>query len=569
MKDQILGGYVENFKTSNNLDELDDSTIFEHFVNFCVTSKQYPRDFEFSSIHVGGSNDIGLDGAAFIVNGNIVQSIEDISYFTEKNGYLDVSFSFIQTKKSSKFSGDQVGNLIFGIKSFFDTTPAIPENNEIKNLRRVKEEIYRNSINFQEAPTLDLFFVTTGEWKEPEQITGRVKRELRDIERNSLFSSIRFHFYDAEKLKQAYREINRKTIKEIEFSNHVSLPEIPGARQAWIGSIKAKDYISLITDSEGNLQKYLFEDNVRDYQGNNKVNLGITKTISNKSEQGALPVFNNGITLIAKKVDLINKKAKLTDFQIVNGCQTSYVLFDNAAQLLDETHIVIKIIETTDYEFATKIVKATNKQTEVRDEAFESLSQFHRDLEEFYKAKSGLVKSPIYYERRSKQYGGEPSVSSTQIVTLPIQIGAYVAAHFAQPQSTHRYYGELLNSNRHRMFKQGERLEPYYISALILKRAENLFKKETLHGNLRQLRYHIVYLAYQYYLLKTKNTNNYSFQEIISELDAPELYTPILMAAEASIRKCLSALSISSHEAARSKTFTDRIREELEPKQAN
>lgn len=564
MKDQILSGYVENFKNNNNLDELDDSTLFEHFVNFCVVSKQYPRDFEFASIHVGGSDDIGLDGAAFIVNGNIVQSKEDIKYFLDKNGYLDVSFSFIQTKKSSKFNGDQVGNLIFGIKSFFDPTPAIPENDDIKNLRTIKDEIYLNSLNFQDAPTLDLYFVTTGEWKEPEQITGRVKRELKEIEKNRLFSSIQFHFYDAEKLKQSYREINRKTIKEIEFSNHVSLPEIPGARQAWIGSIKAKDYISLISDGDGNLQKYLFEDNVRDYQGANKVNLGITSTLTNTKEQGALPVFNNGITLIAKKVDLINKKAKLTDFQIVNGCQTSYVLFENSNKLLNETHIVIKIIETTDYEFATKVVKATNRQTEVRDEAFESLSQFHRDLEEFYKAKSGKMKNPIFYERRSKQYGGEPSVSSLQIVTLPTQIGAYVAAHFAQPQSTHRYYGELLNSNRSRMFKQGEKLEPYYISALIMKRAEKLFKKETLHGDLRQLRFHIAYLAYQYYLTKIKTIKDYDFQQVIDELDTPDSYTPILLAAEASIRKCLKNLSMSGHEAARSKTFTDKIREELD-----
>ncbi|WP_187979809.1 AIPR family protein [Pseudomonas oryzihabitans] len=564
MKDQILNGYIENFKKAHALDQLDDSEVFEHFVNFCVVSKQYPREFEFSSLHVGGSDDIGLDGAAFIVNGNITQAKEDIPFFLDKNGYLSVSFAFIQTKKSPRFNGDQVGNLIFGIKSFFDSEPAIPENNSVKNLRQIKDEIYRSSLNLHEAPALDLYFVTTGEWKEPEQITGRVRRELRELEKSSLFSSIKFHFYDAEKLKQSYREINRKTIKEIEFSNHVSLPEMPGARQAWIGSIRAIDYVRLITDSDGGLQKHLFEDNVRDFQGANKVNEGIRNTIRNNKEQGALPVFNNGITLIAKKVDLINKKAKLTDFQIVNGCQTSYMLFEESKKLSDETHIVIKIIETTDYEFATKVVKATNRQTEVRDEAFESLSQFHRDLEEFYKAKSSAIKTPIYYERRSKQYGGEPSVSSSQIVTLPTQIGAYVAAHLAQPQSTHRYYGELLNSNRQRMFKPGDNFESYYIPALILKRAESLFKKEMINGDLRQLRYHVVYLVYQYYILKVKATSGYGYEDVISELDDAEKYTLILQAAAASITKCMQLLRLSGHEAARSKTFTDKIREELD-----
>lgn len=201
MKDQILGGYIENFKKTNSLEKLDEAVLFEHFVNFCIVSKQYPRDFEYSSIHVGGSNDIGLDGAAFLVNGNIIRNQEDIPYFLDKNGYLDVSFTFIQTKKSPKFNGDQIGNLIFGIKSFFDSTPAIPENDEIKNLRSIKEEVYRSSLNFQDAPVLDLYFVTTGEWNSPEQITGRVKRELKELENNSLFSSIKFNFIDAAILK--------------------------------------------------------------------------------------------------------------------------------------------------------------------------------------------------------------------------------------------------------------------------------------------------------------------------------------------------------------------------------
>ena len=119
---------------------------------------------------------------------------------------------FIQTKKSSRFRGDQIGTLIFGIKSFFDEKPSIPENDSIANLRLIKGEIYKNSISLQEAPTLNLYFATTGEWKEPAQITGRVSRELSDLEQKRLFSNIEFVYYDAEKLKQAYREINRKII---------------------------------------------------------------------------------------------------------------------------------------------------------------------------------------------------------------------------------------------------------------------------------------------------------------------------------------------------------------------
>jgi hypothetical protein len=564
MKDQILKGYVDDFKKGFELDEVDEATIFEHFVNYCIVSKQYPRDFNYDDLHVGGSDDIGLDGAAFIVNGNIVKAEEEIEYLRKNNGYLDVSFSFIQTKKSTSFKGDQVGTLIFGIKSFFDDVPSIPENEGINNLRLIKNEIYKNSISFQQSPTLKIFFATTGEWKEPEQITGRVTREIREIEEKRLFSKIEFIFYDAEKLKQAYREINRKTIKEVSFSNHVALPEIEGVRQAFVGSISAKEYISLISDEEGKLQRYLFEDNVRDYQGENKVNKEIRNTIRNSKEQAALSVFNNGITIIAKKVEPIGKKMKLTDFQIVNGCQSSHVLFENKSFLLEDTHIVIRVIETTDYEFATKVVKATNRQTEVKDEAFESLSQFHKDLEEYYKAKSKVVPEAIFYERRSKQYDGNPTIKTAQVVNLPAQISAYVAAHLSQPQSTHRYYGELLESNRSRMFKTGTKLEPYYISALILKRVELAFKRGMLDNGYKAFKYHIVFLVYQFYIKRMQLQNGYSYEQIIEELSALDKCTKVFVAGIQSIKQSLKSTTLSKHDAARSKAFTEKVYQDLE-----
>lgn len=564
MKDQILKGYVDDFATAQELEGENESTVFEHFVNFCVTSKQYPREFDYDAIHVGGSNDIGLDGAAFIVNGNIINTPEEISYLLQKNGYLDVVFSFIQTKKSSSFKGDQVGTLIFGIKSFFDDNPAIPENEDVSNLRLIKEEIYKHSISLQEPPALKVFFATTGEWKEPEQITGRVAREIRDLEERNLFSSTEFIFYDADKLKQAYREINRKTIKEVAFHNHVALPDIEGVRQAFVGSISAKEYVSLISDDENKLQKYLFEDNVRDFQGDNKVNKEIKRTITNPMEQAALSVFNNGITIIAKKVEPIGKKMKLTDFQIVNGCQSSHVIFENRSSLLEDTHIVIKIIETTDYEFATKVVKATNRQTVLLDEAFESLSQFHKDLEEYYKAKSKSMPEPIFYERRSKQYDGSPTIHAAQVVTLPTQINAFVAAHLTQPQSTHRYYGELLESNRQRMFQPGSKLEPYYISALILKRIEKAFRKGALDNTFKAFKYHLVYVVYQYYLKKKELQNTFGYEELIKEIGISENCKKVFVAGMNAIKDCIRSTDLNKHDAARSKIFTDKLRDELQ-----
>ncbi|MCG9746786.1 AIPR family protein [Shewanella sp. Isolate8] len=559
MKDQILHGFVEDFRQENNFGDEKEDVVFEHFVNHCLVSKQYPRDFDLGDLSTGGGNDIGFDGAAFIVNGNIIANEEEVDFLVEKNGSLDVSIILIQTKNSVKFKGDQVGTLIFGIKSFFNKKPAIPENDQISNLRKIKDKIYSKSIYFDSPPVLKIFFATRGEWKEPEPIQGRVDFEINEIRAKNIFSSILFDFYDAEKLKNIYRELKRKTIKEVHFSKHVALPEIAGVRQSFVGSISAKEYINLISDNEGGLQKSLFYDNVRDYQGSNPVNTEIENTIKSASKQAALCILNNGITIIAKKVEPVGEKMKLTDFQIVNGCQSSHVIFDNRAIFNDGTNIVIKVIETTDQDLANSVIKATNRQTEVKLEAFESLAPFHKDLEEFYRAKSKIISNPIHYERRSKQYEGSASIKKWQIVTLAGQIRAYTASQLAQPQSTHRYFGELLESNRSRMFVQGQNLEVYYLSSLLLNRIEHAFKRQKIRGFYKKFKYQILYIAFQILEKRRSNDKGYAYavmaEEVADLKKAIQLFTDACGVIDSALRNT----TLKPYDAARSKAFTEEI----------
>ncbi|KND20880.1 hypothetical protein AFK20_09475 [Enhydrobacter aerosaccus] len=499
MKDEILKSFLLNFIEQHELEEqsLDDS--FEDFVNFNIISKLYPRDINLDNLSTGGGDDTALDGLAIIVNGNIITDETEIDFLRKQNGSLNVIFALIQSKSSPKFDGSQVGNFISGVKNFFSPESFLPENDKIKSLRLIKDKIYKESINFdEESPVLKLFFVSSGEWKEPKQITGKVKMELSELEAKSFFKNeIKIDFYDANKLKETYREISRKIVKEIPFNNHVSLPNMPdeyNVRQAYIGNISVLDYLSLIEDQNKNLSKDLFYDNIRDFQGDNKVNKEIRDTIISSKNQLLLSLMNNGITIIAKKVEKIGSKMKLTDFQIVNGCQTSHILFANRENLLNDTQIVLKVIETIDLDVTNKIIRATNRQTEVKDEAFESLKPFHKDLQEYYKAKSKDITHPIFYERRSKEYLNVPNIKSNQIITLASQIKAYVATQLQQPQSTHRYFGELLESNSSKLFKNKNELSNYYLSALIINKLDYYLKKPKLN-KFKSFKYQIALLG--------------------------------------------------------------------------
>ena len=169
----------------------------------------------------------------------------------------------------------------------------------------------------------------------------------------------------------------------------------------------------------------MFYDNVRDYKGDNPVNHEMAETVSNDPNKFVL--FNNGVTVICKKLSCLRNRFTLTDYQIVNGCQTSHVLFNNKDVITEDLQIPIKIIETENDDTVNQIIKATNRQTQVSDEQLIALNEFHRKLEAFYATFSGA--SRLYYERRSKQYNYGTDIEKVRIVSIAIQ-NKYVASMF-------------------------------------------------------------------------------------------------------------------------------------------
>lgn len=527
MKDEILKNFLDDFSKNHGIEDLGEDEKFEKFVNFNIVSQLYPRDIEIDDLSVGGQGDTAIDGIAIIVNGSIIKAEEDIDSLIRKNGSLDITFVFIQSKNQSKFKGDAIGNFIFGVKCFFEDQAILKENEYIKSLRRLKEKIYKHSIDFSRNPELKLFFVTTGEWKEPEDILARANYEFSFFKEKNLFINSDpnefIKFIDANRLKDIYREISRRAVKEVLFDNCVALPDMSSeVKQSFVGSILANNFIKLIEDSEGNISKGLFFDNVRDYQGKNKVNKEIENTLKSDQHQNLLPLLNNGITIIAQKLDRVGQKIKLTNFQIVNGCQTSHVLFENRNYLSDNTHLIIKIIETTNQDTINRIIQATNSQTEVKDEAFEALKPFHKELSEYYRAKNKELSSiGIYYERRSKEYINDINIKPYQVITLSSQIKSYVSTVLEQPQSTHRYFGELLDSNleKNRIFndKNLETIPLYYLSSLLLNKLEFMLKKGIIFAKYRMYKYHIIFLTY--IMLKHLKSKEMSVNEKISFID--------------------------------------------------
>jgi hypothetical protein len=97
--DLVTTNLVSTFRQQQGFpDNMDVPTVFEHFANFCVASKEYPDEFDVEDLRVAGGNDLQLDGAMILVNGVLIDSIDEVDDLAKTNKYLDVEFVFIQAK---------------------------------------------------------------------------------------------------------------------------------------------------------------------------------------------------------------------------------------------------------------------------------------------------------------------------------------------------------------------------------------------------------------------------------------------------------------------------------------
>jgi len=61
-----------------------------------------------------------------------------------------------------------------------------------------------------------------------------------------------------------------------------------------------------------------------------------------------------------------------------------------------------------------------------------------------------------------------------------------------EPQSTHRYFGELLKSYSSRLFQENHSFYPYYTSGLAINIIEDFYRENKLNNTLKRFKYHLL-----------------------------------------------------------------------------
>jgi hypothetical protein len=493
--DRITQSLISELLTNLELTSKGESKDFEKLANYTVVSSEFNKTFDVESITVGEGNDTGIDGLAIIVNGQLVESTDEIDDLLEKNNFLEIEYIFVQAKTSSNFEGAEINNFIFGVQDFFSLTPRLVRNEDVTRFAEVSNYIFDKAPKFRENPSLKLFFVTTGKWVNDANLRAIIDSGIHSLEQTNLFEKVSLTPFGARELATAYRKTKESISTTVTFTSRITMPKISGISQAYIGLLPFSEFLKIVATDDDILLN-VFEDNVRDFQGeNNDVNGGIASTL-NSADSEIFSVLNNGVTIVASSISPTGDQFTISDYQIVNGCQTSNVLYNNRhSDTINKVYVPVKLIATTDEEVKTRITLATNNQTPIKKEQLAALTQFQRSLEQYYNSFTG--DSKIYYERRSKQFNSDNNVQKSRIITVPYQIKSFAGMFLDEPHNVTSYFGSIvkrLNEGKAAIFGNDHAFSPYYTSAYAYYKLESFFRKGSIDTAYKKVRFHILML---------------------------------------------------------------------------
>ncbi|MBG0785559.1 MAG: AIPR family protein [Anaerolineaceae bacterium] len=495
--DRITNKYVTDFLASNEIESRGIEKDFEFYVNYCLISDYTDQTFDVENITVGSGNDTGIDGISIIINGQVVEDKAQVEALIEQKEKIEVLFIFVQAKSGQRFEQAEINVFGTGVTDFFSENPKKPRNEDIQRYSEITELIFDNPRLLKTAPQCKLFYVVAGKPNKSDlnhQAIITIHRE--SLEETNLFKEVSFEKLGASEINELFRRSINPSISEFTFVNRIILPgDLPGIKEAHFGTLPLSEFKKILLDDNGRM-KAIFEDNVRDFQGEkNTVNKKISETL-----QGELPqlfvVLNNGINIVASDVKTIGQTFILEDYQIVNGCQTSNMIFESLDSLSDrEIQIPVKIIITNDENIKNQITVATNSQTSVKREQLQAMTKFQKDLEEFYIAST---EEKLFYERRSGQYRSNNRISRARIITLQNQIKSFSAMYLENPHHVTSYFGGLIKkqieSELPTIFAESHPFELYYCAGLAYYRLESLFRLSIIHRKYKKVRFFILML---------------------------------------------------------------------------
>ncbi|MHB8109434.1 MAG: AIPR family protein [Syntrophorhabdaceae bacterium] len=255
-----------------------------------------------------------------------------------------------------------------------------------------------------------------------------VAENLETFDCNDLFNKYTY-FADEE---------NIFPVKELFLTNHSKIEyNLPDGTVAKVYPIKAKELIKL----EGIQDRTLFYKNVRYGVGKTRVNKSISNTIEDPNEHNNFFLYHNGITVVCEELneDLAHNKISLTNYAVINGCQSMLTFFENKNKLSNNLYVLVKVIKLNlASPMVKKITYFANNQNSISLRDLRSNDSVQKTLQAEFRE---LFNNTILYKRKR----GESELGFTEIIEKDFAAQIIAAIYTASPHTTHskqKLFGE-------------------------------------------------------------------------------------------------------------------------------
>lgn len=347
---------------------------------------------------VDGGGDCGIDGIYFFANSLCIRDDTPLHGLGRKPR-LDLVL--VQVKNTTGFTEPAIDKLIVHLPKILDF-----DRDESELERFVNPRLIEVSRRFLEAyRTLDMpdlhIYVAFASLKAAGGPHPRILDRGDELAGRlvGLFSRCAptVSFYDAADLCTIFWEAP-VTTRSLQLAENPISTDTAGG---YVGVVRLQHYEKFITREDGELDATLFEANVRDYEGETVVNRSIQETLETADPDVDFWWLNNGVTIVASKVQAASKLLELESPQIVNGLQTSIEIYKRRHSphlSTDNRSILVKVIEARKDDVRERIIRATNSQTAFGPSALRATDVVQRRIEEYLGGRG------LYYERRRHYY---------------------------------------------------------------------------------------------------------------------------------------------------------------------
>lgn len=418
---------------------------------------------------VDGFDDGGIDGFYIFVNGHVLLDPES---FTWPKSGAELEVWIITCKHHDTFRQAPLDSLVASLSELFDLKA---NSEDFKG--SYSEAILQKRENLKFAyrklsPRLNSFkmcfsYASRGDTKNiGDSVAARSNQIVQIADESFGACDSSFKFHGSSELVLLHRKVPNFCL-ELPFSEVLS----SGERYVLLASLS--DYFGFVSD-EGNLRRYLFDSNVRDFMGLNRVNEDIRDTLRNESS----PDFwwlNNGITILATSASLVGDCIQLENIQIVNGLQTTesiFRYFSEGGKDLKSRSVLIKIIVSQDNEIRDSIIRATNNQTDVELASLHATDKIQRDIEDV------IERSGYFYERRKNVHSNLGNPVEKVVTPLYLASGC-VNLIFKLPNKATWLKSRFMRSNDSygKVFSERTPLTVWPVIAAVLKRTDEVLDR--------------------------------------------------------------------------------------------